>query len=102
MNAVVTDAVEVALPLPSLSKFDRERQAFERLLPTLLASHRGQYVAVHNELVADHGDSRLEVALRVLKKVGNVDIYVGLVSETSESPSRSGVRRSLTPAEILR
>lgn len=38
-------------PLDShqLRKFERERRAFFRLLPALLGTHRGQYVAVHDE-----------------------------------------------------
>lgn len=41
------------------TKFERERTAFYRLLPELLATHRGQYVAVHGEQVADSGSDRL-------------------------------------------
>jgi phage gp36-like protein len=102
MNAITANAIEISLPPPPLTKFEREKRAFERLLPTLLSTHRGQYVAIHNEQVADHGNSRLEVALRVLKKVGNVDIYVGLASEHGEPVSRSGVRRDLSgPKETV-
>jgi hypothetical protein len=95
MSSLVANAIEISLPPPSVTKFERERHAFERLLPKLLSTHRGQYVAIHDEQVADCGISRLEVALRVLKRVGNVDIYVGLVSEHAEPVSRSGVRRDL-------
>jgi hypothetical protein len=35
--------------------------------------------------------------LRVLRKVGNVAIHVGLVTEEPEPISRSGVRRELPP-----
>jgi hypothetical protein len=83
-------AAEVVLPVEPLTKFEREQAAFTRLLPT----HRGQYVAIHDEQVIDTGTNRLEVALRVLKRVGNVDIYVGLVSHQPEPVSRSGVRRT--------
>lgn len=84
----------VTLPAP-LTKFDRERQAFRRLLPDLLQSHNGRYVAIHNEQVIDEGPDRLSVAVRVLRQVGNVDIYVGLVSDKPELVSRSGVVRLL-------
>ena len=79
------------------SKFERERQAFYRLLPQLQHTHHGQYVAIHDEQVVDAGTARLEVAMRVLKLIGNVDIYVGLVSEEPEPIYRSGVRRDLGP-----
>src|SRR4051794_21778074 len=83
----------VPLPAPA-TKFDRERAAFLRLLPSLLKTHDGRYVAIHEERVVDDGPDRLEVAMRVLRRVGNVDIYVGLVSETPEPLARSGVIRS--------
>ena len=46
-----------------------------------------------NKQVVDDGPTRLEVAMRVLHRIGNVDIYVGLVSDQPETPLRSGVRR---------
>jgi Family of unknown function (DUF5678) len=88
--------LQIDLSQPPRSKFERERRAFFRLLPQLLASYRGQYVAVHDEQVVDHGPERLPVAWRVLQRVGNVDIYVGLVSDQPEAVSRSGVRRDLS------
>ena len=77
------------------TKSEREQQAFERLLPELLRTHRGLYVAICEEKVVDAGPIELEVAIRVLGRVGNVTIYVGLVSEEPEPISRSGVVRVL-------
>ena len=89
----------VTLPAPVLdlsaaprTKWEREYQAFRRLLPQLLATHRGQYVAIHNEQVVDSGDDRLALALRVLARIGNVPIHVGRVTEEPEPLARSGVR----------
>jgi hypothetical protein len=76
-----------------MSKWEREQAAFRRLLPQLLATHRGKFVAVHGEQVVDSGDDKLTVALRVLASVGNTDIHVGLVSEDTPPIARSGVRR---------
>jgi hypothetical protein len=50
-------------------------------------------VAIHEGQVVDTGDDKLALALRVLAKVGNVAIHVGLVTEELEPVSRSGVRR---------
>jgi hypothetical protein len=86
------------MPPPPRTKWEREYQAFQRLLPQLLATHRGQYVAVHNEQVVDSGDDKLALALRVLAKVGNVAIHVGRVTEEPEPLARSGVRRELRSA----
>src|SRR5262249_22792908 len=46
---------------PPRHKWEREYRAFLRLLPELLKTHRGKYVAVHEEQVVDSGDD--EVAL---------------------------------------
>jgi hypothetical protein len=77
-------APEVEWPPKPQTKWEREYWAFRRLLPGLLATHRGQYVAVHNEQVVDSGPDRLELVMRVLKRVGNVDIHVGLVTDEPE------------------
>ena len=46
-------AVEVLVPVVETGKGEREYRAFLRLLPQLLVSHRGQYVAVHEGQVVD-------------------------------------------------
>ena len=85
------------MPASPMSKWQLEQQAFQKLLPGLLATHQGLYVAVHNGQVVDSGDDKLAVAMRVLSKVGNVPIFVGLVSAEPEPVFRSGVRRVLRP-----
>jgi hypothetical protein len=80
--------------LPSgRNKWEREYQAFQQLLPQLLATHRGRYVAIHEGQVVDSGTEKLDLALRVLSRVGKVPIHVGLVIDEPERISRSGVRR---------
>jgi hypothetical protein len=92
------------LPAPAIhtsaspsTTWQREQQAFQQLLPELLVTHKGRYVAVHNGKVVDSGDDKLALAMRVLAKVGNIPIYVGLVTGESEPVYRSGVRRELRP-----
>ena len=88
-------ALEVRLPEPELSKFEREKRAFIRLLPSLRATHEGQYVAIHAEQVVDSGSDPTELALRVQRRVGQVALYVHLVGD--EAPAcRSGVVRDLS------
>jgi len=82
---------------PALGKWEREYQAFRRLLPQLLATHRGQYVAVHEGRPVASGPDRLAVAMQAFAQVGNVPIHVGLVSEGPEPVARSGVRRVISP-----
>lgn len=90
------ETFEVVLPEPPPpKKFEREKAAFFRLLPDLLATHRGQYVAIHDEQVVDSGPDQTEVAVRVLDRLGGGDIYVGLVSVGPPRIERSGVLRDL-------
>jgi hypothetical protein len=71
---------DAVLPEPELTKYEREEQAFRSLLPHLLQTHRDLYVAIHEGKVVDSGPERLPVAMRVWERVGNVPIYVALVS----------------------
>jgi hypothetical protein len=75
-------------PQPPMSKADREWLAFQRLLPTLLPTHRGLYVAIHNEQVVDSGDNELDLADRVWAKHGYVAIHVDLVTDEPQPPIR--------------
>ncbi len=92
---ITLPAPVIELPAPPRTKWEREYQAFRRLLPQLLATHAGRFVAIHEGQVVDSGEDKIELALRVLAKIGNVPIHVGLVTEEPEPVSRSGVRRDL-------
>ncbi len=83
---------------PPADKWAREHQAFRRLLPELLQTHRSQYVAIHEGQVIASGQDKLAVALEAFRQIGNVLIHVGLVSEEPEPGVRSGVRRVLSPS----
>ena len=62
--------------------FERNRIAFQKLLPDLLKTHRGKWVAIVNEKVAVIGDSSALVIEEVIRKFGNVRVYVQEVLET--------------------
>jgi hypothetical protein len=94
-ETITLPAPVIDLSLSPRTKWQREYQAFQRLLPQLLKTHRGKYVAIHDEQVVDSGDEALSVALRVLARVGNVDIHVGLATEEPEPISRSGIIREI-------
>jgi hypothetical protein len=82
MSDMMTDPTfEVQLPAPVLSKGEREYQAFLRLLPELLKTLRGKYVAVHDGQVVDSDADDIALIQRVHAKVGYVPIHVGLVAE---------------------
>jgi hypothetical protein len=86
-------------PPPPRTKWEREYRAFERLLPQLLLTRRGQFVAIHEEQVLDCDCDEMALIGRVLALVGNVDIHVGLVTDQPEPVYRSGVVRDLSRPE---
>jgi hypothetical protein len=69
-------------------KWEREYQAFLHLLPELLPTHRGQYVAVHEGQVVDRDHDLLALASRVHARHGYVPIYMDLVAERPLPPIR--------------
>jgi len=77
----VQDALAVDLPTRELPKGEEEYQAFLRLLPQLLGTHRGKYVAIHEGQVVDVDTDDTALILRVQGKIGYVPIHVGLVNE---------------------
>ena len=80
-NTTTEPTFEVKLPEPELTKGEREYQAFLRLLPQLLSTHRGQYVAVHEGQVVDSDTDDIALIQRVHARVGYVPIHVGLVTD---------------------
>jgi hypothetical protein len=80
-DKAIQTTFDVNLPTPELAKGEREYQAFLRLLPGLLATHRGRYVAVHEGRVVDDDADDLALVRRVHARVGYVPIHVGLVTD---------------------
>ena len=77
----ILPAPVINVPQRNDDKWERERRAFHRLLPNLMTTSRGKYVAIHEESVVDMGDSADETAQRAYAKFGYVPIYIGLVSD---------------------
>lgn len=78
-RANVLPAPRVDRQLPGESKWNQERRAFLRLLPSLLRSYQGSYVAIHGSKVVDSGSDKVALGLRVYERFGYVPIYFGQV-----------------------
>ena len=76
------------LPVPLKDKWRQEQEAFRRLFPELLKTHRNQYVAVQAGHVVESGPDKLAVAERAYAKFGYVPIYVSLVTDQPSLPCR--------------
>jgi hypothetical protein len=68
-------------PQPQVGTIEAEREAFYRLKPELLKTHRGLFVAMVGGKVVDSDADDRALVKRVQEKFGNVPIYVQLVSE---------------------
>ena len=81
-DTITHPTFEVTVPAPVHTKGEREYQAFLRLLPALLKTQRGQYVAIHDGQMVDCDADDIVLVKRVHAKVGYVPIHVGLVVES--------------------
>jgi len=71
-------------PHKMLSAFQREKTAFEQLMPQLLKTHHGQYVVVRGETAVLFGMDKAELAKEAYDKWGYGVLYIGLVEEQPE------------------
>lgn len=77
-----------ALFPPPRNKWEREYRAFQRLLPELLKTHRGKYVAIHNEQVVESGEDPIALIKQVHSRFGYVPVHVDRVAEQPPAPIR--------------
>ena len=89
----MSDVIEYPAPDLTLSSrpetaYERERRAFWELLPSLLETHRDQYVAIHDGKVVASGTDRVAVALEAYSRVGYVPLYLGHVTDEPPRPAR--------------
>ena len=82
------DPEHFANPRQRNDKWWQEYQAFLRLLPDLLKTLRGQYVAVHEGQVVDSDREKIPLACRVFQTYGKVPMCVRLVAEQLPPPVR--------------
>lgn len=88
------------LPIPPDDKWRREQRAFHKLLPELLSTHRGQFVAIHEGQLVESGTDKLEVAGRAYKRFGYVPIFVSLVTDEPAAPIRIPSPRILSGEKL--
>lgn len=85
----------VQLQLSQEEQLERELVVFRRRLPQLLRRYGGQYVAIREGRVVDHGPDDSKLALRMYKRFGNTVLLIAKVEERPtiyELPSPEGVR----------
>jgi hypothetical protein len=96
-------AIAQTLPAPAVApvaaggKWQREYEAFFRLKPQLMASHAGEYVAIHDGQVVASGSDDVALALQFFAQHGNVPVHIGLVSAGQEPGARIPHYREVNP-----
>jgi hypothetical protein len=83
-QTAILPAPVLSPPTVPLLKFEREKAAFRRMLPTLLTKYRDKFVAIHEGEVVASGDAILDVADAAYAKVGYQPIYVDLVTDVPQ------------------
>lgn len=87
MNEVIVIPPDAIFP-PPRNKWECEYRAFQRLLPELLKTHHGKYVAIHEERVIDSGNDPIALIKQVHARIGYVPIHVDRVAEQPSPPVR--------------
>jgi hypothetical protein len=84
----------VAQPLPGDLGFEQERAAFQRLLPELLTTHRGEWVAIVDGQPVEFGPDFSSVIVPVRQRFGQRPVYVHEISEQTRVYKISSPRLS--------
>ena len=90
-EALVDKAVRAYLARLRREKIRAEAEAFERQRKSLLAAHRGEYVAIHEGHVIDHDPDLRTLHLRVFARLSHTPV---LLKQVAEEPDRELVFRS--------
>jgi hypothetical protein len=84
-DATVNEVETLPAPIlpvpPPLGKWEQEYRAFLRLLPQLLQTHRGQFVAIHEGRVVDSDSDEMALARRAIATIGPIPIHIDRVAE---------------------
>ncbi len=83
-------------PVPADAAFERERTAFQRLLPDLLVTHRGEWVAIVDEQPVEFGPDFSSVIIPVRQRFGLRPVFVHEILEQPrvyKMPSRRIVHK---------
>ncbi|HEY3967054.1 MAG TPA: hypothetical protein VGM05_21000 [Planctomycetaceae bacterium] len=95
-SAEILPAPVIDQPLPADEKRNREKQAFLKLLPDLIQSHRGLFVAIHDGRVVESGCDPVIVGHQAYEKFGYIPIFIGHVDDHPLPPVRIPSHRVLS------
>ena len=97
MSQTLTMPAPAITPVAASGKWQREYDAFLRLMPQLLTSHAGRYVAIHEGQVVAAGSDDVALALQFFAQHGNVPVHIGLVTQDQPPAARIPHYREVPP-----
>jgi hypothetical protein len=80
-SAEILDSPDITPRDDRIAEWEAEREAFRQLLPSLLSTHRGQFVAIYQARVVEAGEDEIQVARRAYARHGCVPLFVELVTD---------------------
>ncbi len=83
-EAIVDKALRFYLTQLRRDKIRVESEAFERQRAALLAQYRGEYVALHEGKVIEHGSDLRALHLRVFARLGHTPVLLKQVTDKPE------------------
>lgn len=88
VDALVAEALEEAIPAvyvsPDRPLMEQEQAAYERLRPSLLETHDGQYVAIHGGELVDADVDQMALARRIIATYPGRVVHIRLVGREPE------------------
>ena len=95
VDAVIAEALDQAFPVfhvsPERERMEQEQAAYMRLRESLLATHEGQYVAIHGGRVVDADPDEATLAIRVSESYPGQVVHI---HQVNREPERDLVIRS--------
>ena len=86
VDEILAEAVRLYLWEQDRQKVEQESAAYRRQHAEIKARYLGQFVAVHDGQVVDHGPDFTVLRRRVRQQYGRIPVMITQVAEQSEQP----------------
>ncbi len=81
LNEIVNDAIESYLREQQQQQLDQEIAAYEGMHSSLVKTHSGKWVAVHQQKLVDHDEDRIRLYRRIKAKYNQTPVLIRQVME---------------------
>ena len=81
---VLAEAIPAVYVSPDRARMEQEQAAYERMRESLLATHEGQYVAIHGGELVDADTDKMALVRRIVAAYSDRVVHIRLVSREPE------------------